>query len=748
MATAKIAHANVDTNGEAAGLALINRFNPNYFVKTALQFKNDTDPDTPGDQPGKWAERVVTSDGTGVVIPPATVPWPNSGALNLTGDYVYVRFVHDAEAGQVTTWTSTNGTTFSSFGPSISVEQYLNQPGGFRIGLFGKHDGSGDDMVDVDAFNVVAGTADPQTPGDDCGAADAQCPQNDEFEGTALDEKWEVVNPVPAGLAVGGGNLTLTTAQGDVFGANFTAQNILLQAVPDGPWTVTTKLDHTAITVNGQAAGLVLYGQQNPNHFAKVTLQFKTDVDPGTPGSQPGKWIERTLTSNGALNGSYGGNFPNSGALTPPTDDLWIRARSDGTNVITEFSYDGETFTQQAPPVPVSAYGANGVTKIGLFVKHDGSGPATNVAFDNFVVDAESCGETGDTTPPTTTHVLDPAEPDGEEDWYVTPVEVTLNATDNEGGSGVDVTEYRFAGEEEWTTYSGPFTVDDEGSHTIQYRSTDNEGNTETPKSVSVKVDATAPTTTALLNGEAPAANYDGPVEVDLNADDGDGSGVRLTEIRVDGGEWQPYAEEETILNSAADLERWAQAGPGGLNWMTEEGGFARTFGGLGMPWYPVKDYGDFSLKMQWRDSSTGTNGNAGVFVRFPHPEQAVSRPPHGALPVPGRLGDEPARVGGDLLRPRDPDQRPPGRRPEDRLDLQLLAEQRDAGADPAEGDVGRLRGPGRGPAVHDHPQRERDQGVPERARPAVVAGGRSVDHAIASSRAATSASRTTGTRT
>ena len=160
--------------------------------------------------------------------------------------------------------------------------------------------------------------ADPQTPGDDCGGAD-ECPQNDQFDGTALDDKWEVVNPNPAGLTVGGGNLTLTTAQGDVFGANFTAQNILLQEVPEGQWTATTKLNHTAITVNGQAAGLVLYGQQNPNYFAKATLQFKTDVDPGTPGNQPGKWIERTLTSNGTLNGSYGGNFPNSGALNPPT---------------------------------------------------------------------------------------------------------------------------------------------------------------------------------------------------------------------------------------------------------------------------------------------------------------------------------------------------------------------------------------------------------------------------------------------
>ena len=179
----------------------------------------------------------------------------------------------------------------------------------------------------------------------------------------------------PGRPLVGGGNLTLTTAQGDVFGGNFTAQNILMQAVPEGEWSATVKLDHTAITVNGQAAGLVIYGRQNPNHFAKATLQFKTDVDPNTSGNQPGKWIERTLTTNGNLDGGYGGNFPNSGALSPPTDDLWIRARYDGTNVITEFSYDGETFTTQAPPVPATAYGADGVTKIGVFVKHDGARP-------------------------------------------------------------------------------------------------------------------------------------------------------------------------------------------------------------------------------------------------------------------------------------------------------------------------------------------------------------------------------------
>ncbi|HEX5620697.1 MAG TPA: PKD domain-containing protein [Solirubrobacteraceae bacterium] len=639
VATAKIAHANIDSDGEAAGLALVNQFNPNYFVKTGVQYKSDTG----GGQPGKWAERVLTSNGEAVTIPPETVPYPNSGALNLTGDFVYARFVYDAAAKRITTWTSTNGTTFTQFGQPLDVAQYLNQPGGLKVGLFGKHDGSGDDVVDVDAFNVVSGTTDPQTPGDDCGAAE-QCPQNDEFDGTALDDKWEVINPNPEALSVGGGNLTLTSAVGDVRNTAFTAQNIVLQDVPEGPWTATMKFDHTALALNGQAAGMVLYGQQNPNYFAKVATQYKNTDLSGNPMN--GIWIERTLTSNGASNTNYGGAFPNTGKLTPPTNNLWIRTSYDGTNVITEYSLDGDAWAAIAPPVPADQYGPNGVTKIGLFVKHDNGGTPANVKFDSFHVEAESCGEVADTTPPRTTHTLDPATPDGQEGWYKTPVKVTLDATDNEGGSGVDFTEYRFAPTETWTRYSGPITVDDEGRQTLQYRSTDKEGNVESTRSVTLRIDPNAPTTTAKLNGAAPVSNYDGPVDVDLDATDGAGSGVKKTEIRVDGGEWKPYVEEETILNSAADLGKWEQAGPGGLNWMTDEGGFARTTGGLGMPWYAVKDFGDFSLKLQWRDSSTGTNGNSGIFARFPNPTEAVQRPPAQRYPCQvGSAQSDPAWV-------------------------------------------------------------------------------------------------------
>ena len=105
-ATAKVVHAGLTADGEALGLGLINSFNPNHFVKATVQYKNDTDPNTSGNQPGKWAERVLTSNNAAITLPPATVPYPNSGALAVNGDYVWVRLAYDDAAKTVTTATS------------------------------------------------------------------------------------------------------------------------------------------------------------------------------------------------------------------------------------------------------------------------------------------------------------------------------------------------------------------------------------------------------------------------------------------------------------------------------------------------------------------------------------------------------------------------------------------------------------------------------------------------------------------
>ena len=54
-----------------------------------------------------------------------------------------------------------------------------------------------------------------------------------------------------------------------------------------------------------------------------------------------------------------------------------------------------------------------------------------------------------DITPPVTTCTLDPPEPNGNNSWYVSDVEVTLNATDDM--SGVNVTQFRVDWGNIWT---------------------------------------------------------------------------------------------------------------------------------------------------------------------------------------------------------------------------------------------------------------------------------------------------------
>jgi hypothetical protein len=70
---------------------------------------------------------------------------------------------------------------------------------------------------------------------------------------------------------------------------------------------------------------------------------------------------------------------------------------------------------------------------------------------------------------------------------------------------------------------------------------------------------------------------------------------------------------------SQEQFDRWVQA-PGGHFDLRPDGTMVSN-GGLGMLWYPAKEYGDFSLKLQFRDERTDAGfANSGVFVRFPNP--------------------------------------------------------------------------------------------------------------------------------
>ena len=176
-----------------------------------------------------------------------------------------------------------------------------------------------------------------------------------------------------------------------------------------------------------------------------------------------------------------------------------------------------------------------------------------------------------------------------------------------------------------------------------------------------------------------------------------------------------------------------------------------RTNGGLGMLWYAGRQFGDFSLQLQFRDGRTdGGWSNSGVFVRFPDPRDdgRAARPTSGPRACSGtrRPG-----VGGDLLRPRDPDLRRPGRRraAEDRLGLQLRAAQHRAGARRSpKGEWNDYEIRVVGQHVHDHPQR-RGASTSSTTRPASSRRAPATRRpTCGSSPRATSACRTTATPT
>ncbi len=196
---------------------------------------------------------------------------------------------------------------------------------------------------------------------------------------------------------------------------------------------------------------------------------------------------------------------------------------------------------------------------------------------------------------------------------------MTLTADDG-AGAGVDKVTYRVDGGEP-RTYDGPFTVSGDGAHSVSYFATDKADNAETAKTVAFRVDGAAPVSsaTAAVNEAAQSAR------VTLGADDGGGSGAALTEYRVDGGPWKTYmaADEQIFDGTAASLATWRQAGAGHFERMGDGSGGITPVDGLGMLWYP-KPYGDFRLKLQFREGRTdGGYSNGGVFIRFPNPTQS-----------------------------------------------------------------------------------------------------------------------------
>ncbi|MFJ4058888.1 OmpL47-type beta-barrel domain-containing protein [Streptomyces albogriseolus] len=376
-----------------------------------------------------------------------------------------------------------------------------------------------------------------------------------------------------------------------------------------------------------------------------------TVVAPPTDDTTP---PETSATVDGEKNAD--GHYIDMATVTVTASDT-----GSGVNTI-EYALGADGAWQPyAGPVMVHEAGTH-------TVRYRATDKAGNVAAEKSVAFTVVAAPPQDTTPPATgVTVQGTKNSDGA---YVGRATVTVSADDGHGGSGVARVEYSLdAGP--YLAYTAPVVVDRAGRHTVAYRATDEAGNTSEPLTVSFTV----------VSGGVPAPpcpEYDERLTVIVGTVD---SGVpnrvtdnrcRIGEMIEDEKEWTSQAlflkhvrtvldalekqgvvdrREYRAINKAArqsgigtpgqtegyrtildgteeSFAKWEQVGGGSFS-LNPDGSITSgtTRGGLGMLWFPQRTYGDFSLKLQWRDDAPGAgNANSGVFVRFPqihdHPEE------------------------------------------------------------------------------------------------------------------------------
>jgi plastocyanin len=376
----------------------------------------------------------------------------------------------------------------------------------------------------------------------------SSCLHSDEFDGDALDEaRWPFVRGDAAfPPTVGEGALTLQILD-EVDGTRTGPLSFVSQQVPEGDWSAMTRvtIEHES---SWQQAGLMVW--QSDTNFVKGV--FSRNANSGD------RYFELT-SDNPPNNTRQVGPSTGVDATFPTT--AWIRLYREGNTIGGEFAPDvsgqpGDwTPFASTRPVDVNPPREGEGVRVGVYAGSDIDGTFESTAsFDFFRMEPDDCDGGEDTTPPTTTAQLNGAAPVPS---YDGPVTATFTATDEDGGSGVESTEYRVDGGE-WQTYNPlePPVFNDAGDYALEFRSTDVAGNVEEPPgSVDFTItdgggDATPPETTATLDPAAPGpgGTYEGPVDVTLSATDPDESGPepQTHEVGAAGFAWDVTEVEAT----------------------------------------------------------------------------------------------------------------------------------------------------------------------------------------------------------
>jgi len=137
----------------------------------------------------------------------------------------------------------------------------------------------------------------------------------------------------------------------------------------------------------------------------------------------------------------------------------------------------------------------------------------------------------------------------GENNWYISEVDVSFTPQSMECEAEVDIIEYSFD-RDEWHEYYDPLEIDEEGETTIYYRAKDVDGNIGIEKDHRIKIDRTAPSNSTISLSEEKWTNND-YVTVTINPGEDELSGVDRTEYRtkLENEAWSDWLEYDEQLN-------------------------------------------------------------------------------------------------------------------------------------------------------------------------------------------------------
>ncbi|MEM0343715.1 MAG: Ig-like domain-containing protein [Thermoplasmata archaeon] len=261
---------------------------------------------------------------------------------------------------------------------------------------------------------------------------------------------------------------------------------------------------------------------------------------------------ERTVTPKAPVVTLLSPNGPEEIDIGKEYNITWSAVDEDGDGLTHAVAYSPDG---GASWIPV----ANNVTESYLIWNTTGAVPAANCLVKVMATDGFNTGEDTsdspfemvDNVPPVTRLQLEGIP--GENGWFISPVNISLFASDN---SRVSRTEYSFDNAS-WTEYLSGFRVSDEGNGTLYYRAKDIAGNIEPAKCAALKIDLRAPS--LVISYPANGSKVRGDVVFSWNATDS-ASGIARYEVRLNSGDWvsvglDEHWSAEDILEGANTFE-------------------------------------------------------------------------------------------------------------------------------------------------------------------------------------------------